>query len=125
MKAYSIDFRQKIVETYENEPISQRQLAARFGVAVSFIEKLLKQYRTTGNLAPKVRTEQTPTKLNPAQLEQFSELVRTHNEATLNELRELVAEKLEVNVSRSTIDRMLKKLGFSRKKKPLPSQESQ
>ncbi|NJL00208.1 MAG: winged helix-turn-helix domain-containing protein [Spirulinaceae cyanobacterium SM2_1_0] len=42
--------------------------------------------------------------------------MQTHNEATLNELRELVAEKLKVNVSRSTIDRMLKKLGFSRKK---------
>ncbi|NJR67436.1 MAG: IS630 family transposase, partial [Synechococcales cyanobacterium CRU_2_2] len=33
MKSYSLDLRQKVIETYENEPISQRQLAKRFRVA--------------------------------------------------------------------------------------------
>jgi transposase len=37
MKAYSIDLRQKIIEVYEREEISQRQLARRFDVALSFI----------------------------------------------------------------------------------------
>jgi transposase len=37
MKAYFTDFRQKILEVYENEQISQRQLAKRFRVALSFI----------------------------------------------------------------------------------------
>ena len=55
MKSYSLDFRQKVIETYENEPISQRQLAQRFRVAPSFVTKLLKQYRETGQLAPKAR----------------------------------------------------------------------
>ncbi|MEM9121467.1 MAG: hypothetical protein AAGD09_26845, partial [Cyanobacteria bacterium P01_F01_bin.56] len=31
MKAYSIDFRRKIIKAYEDESISQRQLAKRFG----------------------------------------------------------------------------------------------
>ncbi|MEM6717084.1 MAG: IS630 family transposase, partial [Cyanobacteria bacterium P01_D01_bin.6] len=35
MKAYSIDFRRKIIKAYEDESISQRQLAKRFGVAKS------------------------------------------------------------------------------------------
>jgi hypothetical protein len=43
MKAYSLDLRQKIIQVYENEEVSQRQLAKRFCVALSFIEKLLKQ----------------------------------------------------------------------------------
>ena len=30
MKAYSTDLRQKFTDTYENERISQRQLAQRF-----------------------------------------------------------------------------------------------
>ncbi len=34
MKAYSLDLRQKIIETYETENISQRQLAKRFRVAL-------------------------------------------------------------------------------------------
>jgi hypothetical protein len=53
MKAYSIDLRQKIIEVYEREEICQRQLAQRFGVALSFIVKLLKQYRQTKEISPK------------------------------------------------------------------------
>ncbi|MBI1243196.1 helix-turn-helix domain-containing protein, partial [Chrysosporum ovalisporum Ak1311] len=44
MKAYSLDFRQKILDTYLESGISQRQLAKRFCVSLSFVEKLLKQY---------------------------------------------------------------------------------
>jgi len=46
MKAYSTDL-QKIIDVYGKEQISQRQLAKRFDVALSFIVKLLKQYRET------------------------------------------------------------------------------
>lgn len=53
MKAYSLDFRQKIIHVYENEKSSQRQLAQRFCVALSFIQKLLKQYRETHEIAAK------------------------------------------------------------------------
>jgi len=34
MKAYSIDFRQKILDTYHAEPISQKAIAKRFSVSV-------------------------------------------------------------------------------------------
>lgn len=53
MKAYSLDLRQKIIDVYEQEEISQRQLAKRFNVALSFVVKLLKQYRATGKITPK------------------------------------------------------------------------
>ncbi|MEG4171143.1 hypothetical protein QUA16_28000, partial [Microcoleus sp. S13_C3] len=52
MKAYSIDFRQKILDTYHTEPISQKAIAKRFSVALSFVQKLLKQYRETKNIRP-------------------------------------------------------------------------
>ncbi len=39
MKAYSMDLRLKIIETYQNETISQKQLARRFRVSQSFITK--------------------------------------------------------------------------------------
>ncbi|WP_333071815.1 MULTISPECIES: hypothetical protein [unclassified Microcoleus] len=44
MKAYSIDFRQKILDTYHAEPISHKAIAKRFYVALSVLQKLLKQY---------------------------------------------------------------------------------
>lgn len=95
MKAYSLDLRQKIIDTYFEGEISQRQLALRFRVALSFVEKLLKQYRETGSIAPLVRIQQTPTKLNQEQLNVLSSIVADKNDATLDELRMLFKKKPE------------------------------
>lgn len=116
MKAYSLDLRQKIVDTYAEDNISQRQLSARFRVTLSFIEKLLKQYRETGNIAPKVRTNQTPLKLTLEQLNVLQQIVEANNDATLEELRTLLHQRTGVDVSRSTVDRMVKKLNLTVKK---------
>lgn len=116
MKAYSIDLRQKIVDAYNEGNISQRQLAKQFRVALSFIEKLLKQHRETGSIAPKVRTQQTPTKLNSEQLAVLQQLVEANNDATLEELREQLRQKTGVLIGRSTVDRMVKKLNLTVKK---------
>ena len=117
MKAYSLDLRQKIVDAYAEGNISQPQLAKRFRVALWFIEKLLKQYRETGTIAPKSRVRQTPTKLNVQQLSVFASIVETNNDATLEELRTLLQQQTGVLVSRSTVDRMLQKLNLTVKKK--------
>lgn len=116
MKAYSLDLRQKIVDVYKEGNITQRKLAAQFKVALSFIQKLLKQYRETGNIAAKVRKVQTPTKLNCEQLEILEQLVEANNDATLEELRQLLHEKTGVLIGRSTVDRMLKKINVTYKK---------
>ena len=116
MKAYSSDLRQKIVDRYEEGNISQRELARQFRVAVSFVQTLLKRYRETGKVGAKVRTQQTPTKLNAQQLSVLEQLVEVHNDATLKELRDRLAEKAGVSVSCTTIHRMLVKLNLSVKK---------
>ncbi len=118
MKAYSLDLRQKIVARYDAGGISQRGLAQQFGVALSLIEKLLKQRRETDSIAPKARPTQTPLKLSPAQLQVLQALVEANQDATLAELRQLLARQTGVLIGRSTVDRMLTKLGLSRKKKP-------
>lgn len=117
MKAYSLDLRQKIIDTYLEGKISQRQLANQFRVALSFVEKLLKQYRETGSLAPKVRSQQTPTKLNQEQLNVLAAIVSENNDATLDELRLLLEQQTGVLIGRSTLDRMLHLLNLSLKKK--------
>lgn len=116
MKAYSLDLRQKIVDSYGEGNISQRQLAKQFRVALSFVEKLLKQQRETGSVAPKKRTFQTPTKLNVEQLQVLEQLVEDNNDATLEELRNLLEQKTGVQVGRSTVDRMLTRLSLTVKK---------
>jgi transposase len=41
MKAYSIEFRRKIIKAHEDESISQRKLARRFGVAEKLYSETL------------------------------------------------------------------------------------
>lgn len=120
MKAYSLDLRQKIIDTYFEGEISQRQLTKRFRVALSFVEKLLKQYRETESIAPQVRIQQTPTKLNQEQLNIFSSIVSDNNDATLDELRMLLEQQTGVLIGRSTLDRMLRLLNLNLKKNTTP-----
>ncbi len=117
MKAYSIDLRQKIIDAYNQDNLSQRQLAKQFHVAKSFVQKLLKQYRQTGNIAPLVRSKQTPIKLNPKQLRILEEIVEKNNDATLEELGQRFLSITGISISRSTVDRMLKRMNLTLKKK--------
>lgn len=121
MKAYSLDLRQKIIDTYLAGDISQRQLAKQFRVALSFIEKLLKRYRETGSVSPKKRVQQTPTKLNSDQLATLEKLVSANNDATLAELQQNLKQETGVLIGRSTVDRMLQKLNLTRKKNSAPN----
>lgn len=116
MKAYSLDLRQKIIETYENEPISQRNLAKRYRVTLGFIIKLLKQYRETGDIAPKPFNGGVKLKLTSEQIVILAELIEQNNDATLQELRQLLKEKTGVEVSVTTIFRMSQRLKLTVKK---------
>ncbi len=116
MKPYSVDLRQKIIDVYKQGNVSQRQLARQFRVALSFIQKLIKQYKETGNIAPKVRTKQTPTKLTDEQLQFLKELVAENPEATLQDLRQKLAATTGVTISLSTVHRMLRRIDLFTKK---------
>ena len=116
MKAYSVDLRQKIIDAYNQETISQRQLAKRFNVALSFIVKLLKQYRATGEVAPKPFNGGVRLKLSSENLVVLAELVEQNNDATLDELCQMLYEKSGVMISRATMGRMTHKLKLTVKK---------
>jgi transposase len=116
MQPYSLEFRQRIIDIYAEGNTSQRQLAQRFRVALSFVQKILKQYRETGSIEPKQRLEQTPTKLNSAQLDILKTLVATNNDATLAELCDLLLEETNIRVGVSTMFRMLEKQDLTLKK---------
>lgn len=120
MKPYSLDFRKKIIETYEHESISQRQLAKRFRVATSVVTRLLKQYRETGQLEPKPRPGR-PKTLKPEQFQVVQELVSAQPDITLAELCQALNDQVGIRVSEPTMCRVIKQLNLTRKKSP-PSQ---
>jgi transposase len=51
MAAYSVDLRQKILSAWQNKEGTQRDLAKRFKVSLSFIREFLRRYRETNELA--------------------------------------------------------------------------
>ena len=126
MKPYSLDLRQKIVDSYAAGGISQRQLAANFGVAVSFVSKLLLSHRRYNTIEPRVRLLQTPSKLNDEKLETLAQIVSTHPDATLSELRQYLLSETDVLLSISSIDRIIRtKLGITSKKKAYTQKRKQ
>ena len=123
VQPYSLDLRQKIVETYNDGNLSQRQIAKQFRVAYSFVRKLVKQYRETGNIQPKQRTEQTPTKLKAEQLERLKRIIEENNDATLAELCDLLEQAVGVRIGVSTMFRMVEKLDLTLKKNTAPGRK--
>lgn len=115
MKAYSIDLRQKIIEAYENQEGSQRQLAKRFKVSLSFLQKLFKQYRETRQIAPRSRGKGFIPKL--AQYTNTVEkLIAEKNDATLKELQESLEKEIGIKLHPSNICRFLQNRKLTLKK---------
>ncbi len=74
MKPYSIDLRQKIVDAYNNQESSYRQLAQRFRVSLSFVKRLLKRYKDTGKIEPKPHGGGQRSKLKPREHPNFTKI---------------------------------------------------
>lgn len=117
MKAYSTDLRQKVIDVYKNQEGSQRNLAKRFSVSLTFIQKLLKRYRTSGTVEPKAHGGGNTAKLNSEQIGLIVTLVEEDNDAILVELCSRLYERTGVKVSRATMGRITHKLNLTRKKK--------
>ena len=116
MKAYSVDLRQKIIDAHNQKEGSQRQLAKRFRVSLSFIENLLKRYRTDGTVEPRAHGGGQSAKLSPEQESVIATLVEEDNDAILTELCDGLEQRAGVRVSRATMGRIVQKLKLTRKK---------
>lgn len=115
MKAYSLDLRQKIAAACDRKQGSQRQVAQTFGVSLGFVEKLLRQRRRTGDLAPRTPRGSKPL-LDPAALQLVGQLVGEQPDITLQELCDLVQQQRGIRVSVPTMCTWLQRLGLGRKK---------
>jgi transposase len=116
MMAYSIDLRQKILQACERRLGSQRALADLFGVSLSFVEKLVRRHRTTGDIAPKPHAGGQRPSLDAVANTLVQQLVHANTDMTLEELCTRVAEARGVHVSVATMCRVLQRLGLPRKK---------
>ena len=116
MKAYSLDLRQKIIETYEAGGITQRELAKRFRVSLYFVILLLRRWRHEQTLEPKPRGANLKPLLTPEIMQFLDKELETKCDLSLVELCKMVEERYSVSVSTKTMSRMLIRENLRRKK---------
>jgi transposase len=112
----SIDLRQRVIAAYQAKEGSQRELAKRFKVSLSFVRDLTRRYRQARTVEPKPHGGGAVAKLGVAQLPVVKALVEAQPDALLEELCERFAGKTGVNVSVPTMHRAMQRLGLSVKK---------
>ncbi len=79
----SLDLRQRIIDVHTEEAISQRQLAERFQVSLSSIERLLKRFHTNEDIEPKGHGGGYPPTFSPEPLEKGSRFGRSQSGCNL------------------------------------------
>lgn len=116
MKPYSIDLREKIVKAYSQGNTSIRKVAQRFGVAKSFVQKLLSMNKTQGHVEPKQQGGGMKGELNGSEA-QLAAMVEKYPDATLLEYCEYWGTTYNHWLSTSTMCRALQKQKLPRKKR--------
>ncbi len=76
-------------------------------------QKLLKQYQQTGDIKPKRQGGNSPPKVQGADLLTLTEIIEKNNDATLEELCELLEEQTGIKVSRATMGRISQNLDYT------------
>ncbi|WP_341530981.1 IS630 transposase-related protein [Nostoc sp. UHCC 0302] len=110
-----MDFREKIVQAYEQGSTSIRQVAYRFDVSKAFIQKLLKQKKIKGHLEPGKQGGSMKSELDKYKT-QLVEMVEKYPDATLNEYCQYWGETYNQWVSTNSMCRALQRLQLTRKK---------
>lgn len=115
--AYSLDLRKKILSAWENQEGSQRELAKRFKVSLSFIRNFLRRYRQTGEIAARAQGGDRRSLIKEENIELVEKLISQKNDIYLREIQKELQERENIQVSVSSLCRKLKKLEQVRKKK--------
>jgi len=115
MRAYSVDLRQRIVNTYAVGNLSIRKVAQLFQVSKSTVQALLKQHREHNTLCPLPATGGRTSQLK-GQEELLQTMVTTHPDYTLSEYCEAWADQTGEGVSQSTMCRWLQRQELTLKK---------
>lgn len=111
-KAYSYDFRQKVIQAIELNGLKRGEASELFGISRNTINLWFRRKAETGDVQAKPRTvSESRGKITDWQ--KFRVFVKEHGDKTQAEMAQL----WEGGISQRTISRALHKIGFIRKKK--------
>ena len=108
-----MDLRRRVMKACDQQAGTLGVIAERFSVSVSWITKLKRRRHQTGSIAPKPHGAGRRPALDEATCERLRELVAQDSDATLAQL----CDRIGVAVSTSAMDRTLRRLGLTYKKR--------
>ena len=114
--SYSLDLRERVFGAWQRGEGSQPEIAARFGVSVSFVRDLSRRWRESGGVAPKPHGGGRAASVNAAAAEAIRDAVAARNDATIEEHRQSLAAAGH-GLAHSTLGRWLLTLKLTRKKR--------
>lgn len=113
MRTTSLDLRERILASYDNDEGTRDEVADRFRVSVHLVKKLLRQRRQTGDLAPRHCFSGRKPTIQATHRGQFRGLLTRKNDLTLKELRAATGLKCSLQA----INVVLGKMGLTYKKR--------
>lgn len=114
MKAYSLDLREKIVAAV-GHGMSKAQAARTFGVGATSVKRYVKLREQGKPLAPG-KAPGNKGKLDGGARKLLEEDLHLRPSVTYEKRADLLCELLGVKVSKATICRTVRRLGYTRKK---------
>ena len=113
MRMLSLDLRERILASYDQEEGTRAEIAHRFRVSLGMVKKLLQQRRHTGDIGPRYRFCGRKPMIVAAHRSQIRSLLARKNDLTLTELR----RALGLECSFQAIHVVLGKMGLTYKKR--------
>ncbi|GAC1377499.1 MAG: hypothetical protein NVS3B25_03510 [Hymenobacter sp.] len=117
MQAYSDDLRQRVAAAYATGQFTIGQVASRFAVSPSFVEKLLNRQRTSGSVAALPHCGGPRPRLQQADRDRLAACVAARPDATLAELRQQLVAAGSPAVGQTVLWQTLQALDLRRKKR--------
>jgi transposase len=117
MEALSLDLRERICAACDEQTETRQEVADRFEVSRSFVQKLLRRRREGGSIAAKPRGRGPAALIGEQDRRRLRNLIKAKPDATLSELCRSLQEAGGASVSVPTLCRALKALRLPLKKR--------
>lgn len=117
MAAFSIDLRQRVLDAALRGDATEQAVAERFNVSRSFVQKIKRQWRTTGSIAPSDAPRGPRPTLSDEDRTALAAWVEAIPDATAEELAHRFKTGRGVSVGRMVVSRALVAMGLTLKKR--------
>lgn len=114
----AVQVRKAIVRLFFEDHHSYEEIAALLDVGEATVSRVLRRYRETGSVKPAAPRGGNFSPITGSVAELLQRIVAQLPDRTVVELTEALVERTGVSTSRSSVQRALKRLGYSQKKRP-------